>query len=432
MTKYPFIYGRPVKGSEFIGRKGELSTIFSRLCNGESTAIVGEPHIGKTSLLLQINHPAVREEFLGGDCDQFTFSFIDLLPVDSSFDRSVFWKRALEPLVEQPKSMAISHKLKAAVETNYADRALERLFGRLAEEDRRLVLLLDEFDRLLKHPNFRDASFFAHLRSLTTHVGGLSYITATRASVAQLNESGRGLLNTGSPFFNHVIPVVLKPFDKTDIHALLDRAKDHFSTTDLAYIHHLAGRHPFLLQAMAATLLESDLPDRMVPAGEKFYERVSAHFDDLWYAMDDHTRTAAVILSIMELGGLALGKDFTSGEIARVPAFGPQLAKLAERGLAERYHESRQLDWEHLLLWQGARWGIGPQVFTWWVRDTVIAGERKVPTYNDWLTRKGYKVILTEQQWDTLQRFGRALPGWVTHGAAGFIRGFVDRLWKKS
>ena len=45
-----FIYGRPVFPGEFIGRQDELNTIFDRISKGESTAVVGEPHIGKSSL----------------------------------------------------------------------------------------------------------------------------------------------------------------------------------------------------------------------------------------------------------------------------------------------------------------------------------------------------------------------------------------------
>ncbi len=46
----PFIYGRPVRPGEFLNREAELHTIFNRLRNCESTTVVGEPHIGKSSL----------------------------------------------------------------------------------------------------------------------------------------------------------------------------------------------------------------------------------------------------------------------------------------------------------------------------------------------------------------------------------------------
>ncbi len=47
----PFLYGRPVPPSRFVGRKEAVRAIFGRTYNGESTVIVGQPHIGKSSLL---------------------------------------------------------------------------------------------------------------------------------------------------------------------------------------------------------------------------------------------------------------------------------------------------------------------------------------------------------------------------------------------
>lgn len=64
---HPFIYGRPVKPGEFVDRDSELRTIFNRLRHGESTAIVGEPHIGKTSLLLKLADDATQRQCLGDD-----------------------------------------------------------------------------------------------------------------------------------------------------------------------------------------------------------------------------------------------------------------------------------------------------------------------------------------------------------------------------
>ena len=39
----PFLYGKPVPPPRFVGRREAVRTLFSRLNNGESTAIVGEP-----------------------------------------------------------------------------------------------------------------------------------------------------------------------------------------------------------------------------------------------------------------------------------------------------------------------------------------------------------------------------------------------------
>ena len=56
----PFTYGKPVSDpTRFVGREEELQQIFSRLGTSsfESSSIVGEGRLGKTSLLNHISHP---------------------------------------------------------------------------------------------------------------------------------------------------------------------------------------------------------------------------------------------------------------------------------------------------------------------------------------------------------------------------------------
>jgi len=53
MIVNPFTYGNPISNPKrFFGRKREIEQVFSRLCNVEfeSSSIVGERRIGKTSL----------------------------------------------------------------------------------------------------------------------------------------------------------------------------------------------------------------------------------------------------------------------------------------------------------------------------------------------------------------------------------------------
>jgi hypothetical protein len=431
MMPSPFICGRPVKPREFLNREDELRTIFNRLRNGESTVLVGEPHIGKTSLLLKLADQPTQRAYLGSDASRLSVASLDLHPIDACFTPTAFWKEALEPLQEHPGDAATARRLKESVQSDYDRRSLERLFNHLGTQGRRLVLLIDEFERLLSHPNFHDPAFFALLRSLATRTGGLALVTASRLSVAEMNERGRGLLDTGSPFFNNVIEVRLRPFDENTANALLDQASDAFSPDDRRFIRRVAGRHPFLLQAMAATLLETSGDDRHARAAEAFYDRISFHFDDLWRTLDDRTRTTAVILSLVELGGRALGKDFAYGEIEGVEAFGPELRKLAERGLAEQVGKGWQFDTEHLLLWRGERWTVGVQAFAWWVRDVVIAEARRVPAYDEWLANKRYRLLLTQEQWNRLVGTVRNMPEWAVKGIAALARTLFEELTRK-
>jgi hypothetical protein len=427
----PFIYGRPVRPGEFLNRENELRTIFNRLRNGESTAVVGEPHIGKTSSLLQLGDEATQQAYLGDDARCLVVSSLDLHPIGSDYSPAAFWEEALEPLQKHPGHQTTARRLRQAAEANYARQPLDRLFRNLAAQGRRLVFLLDEFERLLSHPNFQDPAFFALLRSLATRTGGLALITASRLSVAEMNERGRGLLDTGSPFFNNVIEIRLRPFDQESVNALLDRAGDALSPDDRRFACRATGCHPFLLQAMAAALVETAGDDRQARAAERFYARISFHFDDLWRSLDDRARTAAVILSLVELGGRALGRDFAFGEIENVEAFGPELRELEKRGLAAQVGKGWQFDTEHLLLWRGERWTVGAQAFAWWVRDVAIAQVRQVPTYDEWLAKKRYRFLLTQEQWDGLVSAVRGAPDWAVRGVARLARALLEELTQK-
>jgi hypothetical protein len=126
-----------------------------------------------------------------------------------------------------------------------------------------------------------------------------------------------------------------------------------------------------------------------------------------------------------------LGQDFAYGEIERVDAFGPELRKLAKRGLAEQVGEGWQFDREHLLLWRGGRWTVGAQAFAWWVRDVVIAEARRVPTYDEWLAKKCYRFLLTQEQWDWLVDAVRNAPEWAVRGVGALGRALFEELVRR-
>ena len=426
-----FVYGRPVRPSEFLDRETSLRTLFNRLRHNESTAVVGEPHIGKTSLLLKLADEPSRREYLGSDAEKVIISFIDLHPIGNDYTPSTFWQEALEPLKRHPVSATIVPLLHRATETGYGRRTLEQIANHLAQHDLQLVLLLDEFEQLLFHPNFRDPALFAMLRSLATRTGGLALITSSRLSVAAMNERGRDLWDAGSPFFNNMIELRLAPFNEVTVGRLLDQAGDLFDARDRRFIRRVAGRHPFLIQAMAATLAETLGEDRHQRAAEAFYNRIAFHFDDLWRVLDDRARTTAVILSLLELGGRALGERFAFREIERVDAFGPELRRLAELGLAEQVGKGWQFDWQHLVLWRGERWTVGAQAFVWWVRDVIIARSRRVPAYDQWLASKRYRLLLTQEQWDWLINTVRNAPDWAVRGVGALARALLEELIRK-
>ena len=430
----PFIYGRPARGEECIPRERQLQTVFNRLRNAESTAIIGDPHIGKTSFLFQLADPSIQKDYLASDDKKLLFANIDLHSIGDNYTPTDFWSDALIPL-SKLNVKSIENLVEKAKAYQYNRLSLEILFTKLESQNRVLVLLLDEFDRLLKHSNFKEPSFFALLRSLSTRTGGLAVVPASRISVAELNRLGRELLDAGSPFFNNMVDIKLPPFSDKEIDPLLAKATLQFSTGENIFIRRVAGRNPFLLQAMAGTLHDTAMSSlRFEIAAESFYNLAVQYFDDLWDYMDDNTRTIAVILSLLDIGGRALGSDFNYGEIERVDMYGVELRKLAERGLAEQIEKSTQgLIWDNknLLIWRGERWSLGCTAFSWWVRDTLIATTRSIPTYNEWLKQKRYIGVITQKQWDDSQRLFKMVPASMLKGVGGLAKSLWDEITLK-
>jgi hypothetical protein len=426
----PFVYGRALRSHEVLDRQDELRTIFNRVNNGDSTAIVGEAHIGKTSLLMKLADGITQKEYLGVGAESLTTAYIDLSAIGSDFTPAVFWEEVLAALKTSLADEILAEYRQQGRSVEYTRRFLEKFFSHLSSKGHRLWLLLDEFEQLLQHPGFKDPAFFALLRSLATRTNSLALVTASRSSVAELNEMGRGLIDSGSPFFNNLIDICLHPFNEKGLSEFWDYARG-FSDVQQRFVRRIAGRHPFLLQAMAATLAETTGEERLSAAPQAFYDRIAFHFDDLWHGMDDITRTTAVILSLMELGGRALGQTFAFGEIEQVDPFGPELKKLEARGLAEKAGDGWQFDWEHLLVWRGEKWTVGSQAFAWWVRDVAVSGTRTLPDYEEWLENKRYRLFLTQEQWNKLVGMLRTAPEWATRGVGMLAQALLTELMRK-
>ena len=429
----PFIFGPPVRGDDFVNREAQLHSVFNRLVTGQSTIIVGEPHTGKTSFLLRLTDSDTLHLISGEILSTLHRVFIDLLDIPHDFTPESFWEYALYDLTQNPGRRPIGETIELVRERNYDKYSLEKLFKTLDRQNRKLVLLLDEFERLIEHENFQNPEFFSRLRNLSNNTGGLVLIPACRITVAELIKRGRKILDIGSPFFNQMSQETLKPFDDKSIDILLGKAGEEFSIQDQQFIRRVAGSNPFVLQAMAATLLETSGADRYQRASERFYERIAFHYDELWYAMSDETRITAIVLSLLEFGGRVFGSEFNYGEIERVDQYGLALRKLSDRGLAKLVEENEGwiLDWEHLLAWRGQRWTIESQAFAWWVRDVVISKSRKVHQYDEWLQNKRYKLLLTEEQWGILINKFKNAPAWAIHGIGTLARELWNGLNKK-
>jgi Cdc6-like AAA superfamily ATPase len=186
----PVLYGKPVPPVRHVGRQDKVRTLFSRLYNGESTTIVGEPHIGKSSMLRYMADEGVRAQGLSEAEAKYLFAEIDCHMLPRDYTPADFWGQALAALPLIVPEETVTRSWQAVAVNQFASFALESFFRLLARSGRRLVLIIDEFDALLNHPSLK-GEFFGALRSMATRTDGLVVIAASRLSVSVMNRSVR-------------------------------------------------------------------------------------------------------------------------------------------------------------------------------------------------------------------------------------------------
>ena len=162
------------------------------MIQGESTAIVGEPRTGKTSLLLYLAADETRFKLYGDTSAELLFSYLNSQMLGSQFTQAQFWEQALAPIREQIEVVGaeapLAQQYRVCSMNGFGNALLNTLFRRLRDQGFQLVLLVDEFDVLLHHPILNCAEFFGGLRGLASQSkGALTLVIASGLPLARLN-----------------------------------------------------------------------------------------------------------------------------------------------------------------------------------------------------------------------------------------------------
>lgn len=413
MKHNPFVFGSVVKGNYFIGRKAELQQIFSRLGHPDhpqSTAIVGAPHIGKSSLLYKIADIHTRQSYLGQRADNILVELIDLHDVPSDYTPRQFWQEAVEPLYTYKQNATVHQLLNQLDSVPNLRTLLKKLFIHIADHhDLTLVLLLDEFERLLQHPNFQDASFFAGLRSLSNNTGGIAIVTATRLSLDTLNKGGKALLSVGSPFFNNMLELTLPPFDDIDIHTLLAKGGMEFYRRNYQLIRLMAGNTPVLLQACASILYSTNGQSNLNTnaAIQLFYQGVQHHFGDVWDYLDNDSKIATLIMAFVFLREIKYGEQFNIQELDSVYALKAELDYLEKIGLIQTVEGN-----------ESTKYKLSSLAFIWWLHDEIIGRKRQEVSINSWLGTTYISRFIWRDKWEQWVRHSRGVQDFSVESLA--------------
>ena len=261
----PYISRGPLRAlNMFYGREHDLHEIAAFLNGNQSIALVGPRKIGKTSLLFHLMRPETRETF--GLGDNTVIAYLDCEMLGESSVEEIFGQFATEiaaVLVDMglPPEPALDTVIAAPKRL-----AFESAIRRLNQRGLRIVLVLDEFERISTNTAL-DLNFFNALRSAAGRYQ-LMFITASASPLIDLTYSGRSREILSSPFFNIFAPMFLGLLDEKDARRLIsepaERAGSPFAPDMQDFLYQLAGGHALALQVVCFHAFNTMFFQRMI------------------------------------------------------------------------------------------------------------------------------------------------------------------------
>jgi len=278
----PYLSRGPVRDPGMLfGRTHELHEIAAFLRGTQSVSIIGPRKIGKTSLLLQLMRPAAWPGLGLGDDNLFVY--LDCEVLGEGAHAEIFGQFAAEIAAAlEERGLPPEPALDAAA-AKPTRLALEAAIRKLNQGGVRIVLILDEFERLATNGQL-DLNFFNALRSIAARYQFV-FLTASARPLIELTYSGRSQEILSSPFFNIFAPVFLGLLAEDDARRLMRepaRQQDvAFSATTEDFLYALAGGHPFALQV--ACFHAFDTRADHAETERRTIRELDAHFQYTWH-----------------------------------------------------------------------------------------------------------------------------------------------------
>lgn len=427
----PFIFGGPVPPTQFIGRVREVRRIVGRIRNwGQSTAIVGEPRLGKTSLLHYLTATDKRNELYGEVHARLLCSYLDAQTLGTNFDQAAFWKYVLTPVREKAEEEAETQLREAynlCASNHFGAFVLERLCICLKDTNWRLVVAVDEFDTLLHHSHLNSAEFFGSLRSVISRSGGaIALILASRQHLGQLNTATQNFSRMGSPYFNFLDEIALGPLADKETAALFAQAP-HFKRADRRFILAISGGHPYLLQLTASALWdafqdigndETQTRQRWQQAGRDLHPKAKMIWDDTWRVWPAATQRAFVAVGLPYLANMLGAHTFDAEALAYdLGDVEAELRDLEDQGFVQEDETAPN------------GWRVRPLAFLLPLSEEIRTLTRKNQPVAEWL-KEQEQIIgpLKHGQLQTLERAAKAVGSLLQEGGKTLIEAIAKGL----
>jgi tetratricopeptide (TPR) repeat protein len=398
----PFTVGTPVPTDRFVGRGREISEILSLVSAGGHVAVHGERRIGKTSLLRYMAFSQVWQRH------DPTFPRPWVVYVDCMgampFSPERFWQLVLWELEEQAERDKEIEQLVDDLQSSspLGVRSLLRLLRTFRDRERRLVLLLDEFEVTLVRDELDleevRPELLAQLRTIIREPA-LSVVVATRRPFPEYFAEDW----EGSPLSNMFSSLRLGPFDEFETRALLSEMPSAFALSDeeRSWVRQVGGGFPYLLQAALYVLFQfhaEDLSFDVEDATEALSGRMEAFFSEIW---DDACNEESGLLALIAIGNLGqrIGRRLYDFDYeAVVGRYERALSNLEERGLVIRGEQ----EWPY-------RYALSPASLEWWIVSEIEAlDEEDVEKWTERFSARSPDHRLTRQFRTAIRRIQRS------------------------
>lgn len=353
----PFIIGKSIPYGSFVGRQDELFDLFQAINGRMNKLLVGEPNIGKTTLLYQLQEKVVWQKYLS-DSAGWAFIIVHGLTLPINTTPGMFWHSILRQAMVQWNHPDLTSIIKPYLESrpDTIDK-LDEIFKKAEDLNKVAVLLLDEFDVIVGLPELAKRSFWGGLRKLCAHWRSVCFLSASREGQSQLTDRLEKLKAGGSPLLNFATERRLGPFTALDFQSFFPKMQGEtrvLTPCDQMYIRQLAGFHPFLLQVTSYHCWNarglnghvdySVLLDRVV-------ESTDSHFADTWRYLgqqDPKVQDLALLLVLARLErtshDLQLLKNITKH-------FSSQLKLLKQTSLVDTIDGQQQITSDAFVHW---------------------------------------------------------------------------------
>ncbi len=343
MKHNPFVYNVPVPADRFIGRTQQIDQILGQIAHPAriSSAIYGDPRVGKTSLLHHLPRLPEEREAWGLSPTWCHFLYLDghsIVP----FSEAAFWHYVLRELERHLNDDdSLNQLIRPMVSQTSLDIFdLNSLFDQIARAGRLVVLMVDEFEWIVESLDRESPDLLYHLRARVNRPErGLALVVASRRPLEELCAD---IQFRGSPFDNCFSHISLPPFSQTEVDDLLLQYQVDFSDEERAFLGRTAGTQPYLVQLAGALLMRLRDRDSSFETGPGWLEQelireTEGYFEDI---LSYTTEFEKMLLTWLALARLLQQCPSGQNRLGRLPQnlgrYEQDLSRLVQRGLVQR------------------------------------------------------------------------------------------------